>query len=671
MSIESLHNGTNVGGSDKKVRVGLVQINNSFSGQNYLPYSVGILQAYAQTHLQHPERYDFQLPLYRRMPVAHAVEQLEGADVILFSTYVWNIRISLEVARQVKLRFPHTVIAFGGPQVPNRISDFMLQYPYVDIACHGEGEEIFVRILENLSYENWRNIPSITFRDEEGALVHTPKIERIKDLDTVPSPYLTNVFERLLAANPDERWIAIWETNRGCPFACTFCDWGSAVASKVHQFDVQRLEKEIEWFADRQIQYVFCADANFGILPRDIDIAQYAADTKRKRGYPHALSVQNTKNATERAYKVQTILAEAGLNKGVAISLQSVDPGTLRAIKRDNISSKSYEELQRRFTRDNVETYSDMILALPGETYDSFSDGVASLIEGGQHNRIQFNNLSILPNAEMGDPEYQEKYGMETVVSKVVNIHGNLDDEEEVFEEQILVVGTNSMPRQDWVKTRAFSWMAAFLYFDKVFQIPMVVLHECCGAGYREVIELFCEGDLSEFPVLHDVQELFRSEARRIQEGGPEYVQSKEWLNIWWPADEYAMIKLVVNNDLEAFYEQSERLLGRFLQSHFMELPAQLLRESIRLNNCLIKRPFQSTDLDLDLDYNIFEFYKSVLRGAPIALEKKPNRYHIDRTKEMWSTLEAWCREVIWWGNKKGAYLYGTRSSSFELAGHF
>jgi len=95
-----------------------------------------------------------------------------------------------------------------------------------------------------------------------------------------------------------------------------------------------------------------------------VDIAEYVAKVKQTSGYPVALSVQNTKNATERAYLTQKILSDAGLNKGVALSMQSVDMNTLTAIKRDNISLDTYMELQRRFTRDRVETYSDLILGL-------------------------------------------------------------------------------------------------------------------------------------------------------------------------------------------------------------------------------------------------------------------------------------------------------------------
>ena len=86
------------------------------------------------------------------------------------------------------------------------------------------------------------------------------------------------------------------------------------------------------------------------MLPRDFEIAQRAAENKKKYGYPHVLSVQNTKNARDRAYKVQKLLAETGLSKGVTLAMQSVDPHTLKSIKRDNISIEDYSELQKTFS---------------------------------------------------------------------------------------------------------------------------------------------------------------------------------------------------------------------------------------------------------------------------------------------------------------------------------
>ncbi|MSR16003.1 MAG: radical SAM protein, partial [Gammaproteobacteria bacterium] len=407
------------------VTVGLVQINNGFSGQNYLPYSVAMLEAYVRRKAANPDRFHFKLPIYKRISIGDAVARLLDCDIVGFSTYVWNGQISLEIARRLKSQRPNVLVVFGGPHVPDQPEEFLRTHSFIDIAVHNEGEATFLRLLETYpERSDWADIPSISFIADDGRYVRNANVKRIDDLDQLPSPFLDGIFDPLMRANPDEVWIGLWETNRGCPFKCTFCDWGSATAAKVTKFNLERLYREVDWFSRNKTEYIFCCDANFGIQKRDVEIAGYVARIKSETGYPHALSVQNTKNATERAYLTQKILSDADLNKGVALSMQSLDMTTLGAIKRDNISLETYMELQRRFTRDRVETYSDLILGLPGETYDSFVDGVRLLMENGQHNRIQFNNLSILPNAEMGDPAYQKKYGMVTVESKIVNIHG-------------------------------------------------------------------------------------------------------------------------------------------------------------------------------------------------------------------------------------------------------
>ena len=656
----------------EKICVGLVQINNSFSNQNYLPYSAGLLQSYVEKYSETPEQYEFLLPLYTRLPVRKAVEHLRHADIVGFSTYVWNTRISLEIAKALKQEKPEILIIFGGPHVPDRSENFLRQFPFIDLCCHGEGEGVFLKILQNFSARRWEGIPSISFLEDGGAFVSHPKGERIKDIATIPSPYLEGVFDPLMKAHPGGQWLILWETNRGCPFSCTFCDWGSAVQSKVFTFDLERIFREVEWFANQEIEFVFCCDANFGILPRDLEIVEYVARIKSGRGYPQALSVQNTKNATERAYQVQKLLADSGLNKGVTISLQSLDRNTLASIKRANISSASFQELQQRFTRDDVETYTDLILGLPGETYDSFADGVSRVIENGQHNRIQFNNLSILPNAEMGDPEYQKKYGMISIETKVINIRGSLDEsKDDIYETQQLVIATDSMPKEDWRRTRAFSWTTGLLHFDKLLQIPFVLLHELCSASYRELIEIFTEGDLKGLPILSEIRTFFLEKARDLQGGGAEYCRSREWLNIWWPADEYLFIKLCTENKLGTFYREAVTILQKSLENKRAAAPFQILQEAALLNQALIKQPFQTEDFYLELSYNLFEVYQAALRGVKIPLEEKKHCYRIDRSRESWTSWEEWYREVVWYGNKKGAYLYGNSAVGPQLAGHF
>jgi len=654
-----------------KITVGLSQINNSFSGANYLPYSVGLLQAYVEKHLPCKERFKFLQPVFKRTSVEDVVNQLLSAEVAGFSLYVWNEQISLEIIRQLKKQNPKVYIICGGPQVPDRAESFLRKNPGIDIVVHGEGERTFFELLKIFPSRKINQIPGTSKITESGAFYSNPKADRAKDLSTFPSPYLSGVFDNLISI-PDEEWLVLWETNRGCPFQCTFCDWGSAIADRVFRFDMERINKELDWFSKNKIEFIFNCDANFGILPRDVDIAQRAAKNKKQFGYPKVLSTQNTKNATERNYLTQKILSDNGLNKGVALSMQSLFVPALVNIKRQNISLQTYEELQRRFNLDNVTTYSDFILGLPGETYESFADGVATLIKNGQHNRIQFNNLSVLPNAEMGDPEYQSHYGIELTDSKILNIHGSLDcSKNNIDEIQQLVIATNSMPRNMWRKTRAFSWMTALLHFDKLLQIPLVLLAESTGISYRQIIESFCEVNNNDFPLIAEIRDHFCSRAEIIQNGGPEYYYSKEWLGIWWPDDEYQLIRLSAEGKLGIFYKESRKLLETLLKKtqNYDSIP--LVAESVKINHALLKQPYLYDDLETESEYNILGMYNQVLKDQPSSFKRIKSKYRIARSTQTWKDWQTWCREVIWYGNKKGDYLYGSTSLEKYYAGHY
>src|SRR5262249_9642413 len=144
----------------------------------------------------------------------------------------------------------------------------------------------------------------------------------------------------------------------------------------------------------------------------------------------------------------------------------------------------------------------------------------------------------------------------------IVNIHGSLAEaDEDVVELQPLVIATSSMPSEEWVRTRAFCWMTALLHFDKVFQIPIVVAHGLAGLAYRTILEAFWEGDVSHWPVLDRVRAFFRDFARAVQRGGPEYVRSERFLNIYWPADEFMLIRLVEEGDIDQFYREAQAAL--------------------------------------------------------------------------------------------------------------
>ena len=662
------------------LNVGLVQINNSFAGQNYLPYTSACLRSYIECHAVNPKRYSFLPFIYKRLSIKTIVQNLINADVVGFSTSVWNANISLEVAKRLKQIKPSIVIIFGGPQVPDKPEEFLRLNTFVDLVVHNEGERTFLSILEQLPGNTWENINGISYISKSGAIIKTPPVERMRDLEHLPSPFLNGIFDELIIQNPNEKWIGLWETNRGCPFQCTFCDWGSATAGKVNKFLTERLFLELNWFAKNKIEYIFVCDANFGSLKRDIEIAEYVSELRKKTGYPHGFSVQSTKNATERAYITQKILADAGLNKGVALSMQSLHPETLRNIKRDNISLDTYLELARRFTRDGIETYSDLIIGLPGETYTSFVEGVEVLINSGQHHRIQFNNLTILPNAEMGDPNYLERFKMKTVSSEIINIHGSkIFLEDDVAEVQDVVIETYSMNSREWVQTRAICWLISFLYFDKLVQIPIILMKEYIGLNYKKIFESFLNLDKLKYPILNEIWNFFISEAESIKRGGVEYKYSEDWLGVYWPADEYVFIKLTSEKKVESFYKEVEKL---FLDLCILESKKGLsptISQSVEMNRLLISQPFVKDDVDVFSDYNIIDYWQGIISGNPVSLKTGSYQHRISRSKRYYLDFQQWCKEIVWWGNKKGAYLYSIEKSDIvsnmsiepKLSGHY
>lgn len=640
------------------MKIGLVQINSSFSRQAYLPYSVGLLQAYIQYHLKDARHLEFLLPVFNRIPVEEAVHSLLSADLVFFSTYVWNLRISLEIAKCLKRERPETSIIFGGPQVPNRAYDFLAAYTWIDVAVHGEGEVAALQLVQHNQTGDFHQIEGISFVDARGVFRYTGKRRRIADLSKIPSPYLVGTFDPLMDAFPDQKWIGLWETNRGCPFSCAFCDWGSSVHSHVYRFGMDRLRQEAKWMSDHQIEFIFCCDANFGLLARDEQIVRHVVELKKRYGYPEALSVQNTKNSTRRTFEIQRALSQGGLNKGVTLSVQSLDPKTLSHVKRRNISLSVYHDLQVMFTRAGIETYTDIIIGLPGETYDTLVDGIDRLIANGQHNRIQFNNLSILPNSTMGDPAYQRKHRMTLSRSDLINMHGSLEQAaSDIVEKQEIVVGTRDMPPQDWVRARAMCWMTALVYFDKLLQIPLLTVHCLYRIPFRTMLESFSEGESDRFPVISGVMAFFKDKALRIQAGDTEYCHLPEPLSIFWPADEFVLIKLIREKQIDDFYVEAGMLLKE-IAGNQPSGADEIIGDAVRLNQALLKRPFQKSNKKITLSHNIWEYYQGCKRGEPIELSPGNFGYGIDRISAKWDDWESYCREVMWYGNKKGAYLY-------------
>lgn len=684
----------------RKIKIGFVQLNTSFSDQYYFPLAVGMLQAYARKHLAFAEYYEFGLPIYKFMRIEEASEMLSDSDIVGVSSYVWGEQNSLAVAKDYKRRNPNGIVIFGGPQVPDSkkqfrrvrtaeltaeetrrkrmhfTEDFHRMHPYIDICVHGEGERVFRHILEQMATDGLRDksrIPSASYLDTDGNFHYNPKLERMNDREIAeaPSPFTTGVFDKLMAKYPDQKWIIMYETDRGCPYQCAYCDWGGATEDRISRFPMEQIYADIMWAGERKIPYYFICNANFGILERDVKIAEFFAESKARFGYPEGVSTQNAKNPKKHTIEALKVLEKAGLNKATVMSQQSLNQATLKAVRRDNMKLDEYYGIQRQLAAEGVYTMTDIIIPMPEETYQSILDGISTLITNGQHNRIQFNNLSILRNTEMGDPEYQERYGMRIVRTKIINGHGKKNDSVSGIDEyQELVVATNTMPGPDWIKTRVLCWMVNLIYFNKLLQIPIIILHETYGIPYGRIFETFVSGPRlsNNLPIFSEVLNFFEKTAHDMQDGiQEEFIHSPEWLDIWWPVEEYVFIKLCVEGKLEQLYLESETIMTGFIEP---DKPADPVLGAIKLNRSLIKMPFQTENLEISLSHNVWSIYKSVLLGQTKQLESGVHHYTIDRAAEIWNSWDEWFEKMVWWGNRRGAYLYGNKNPHGEIAGH-
>jgi tRNA A37 methylthiotransferase MiaB len=430
----------------------------------WLPYSVGCLWAYAQTFPDIADRWQLAKLHYRRWPIAQVLESLDNPAVCAFSCYTWNEQYCLRLAEAVKQKWPECFIIFGGPQTGGN----HIQYEFIDSMVMAEGEESFVEIL--------RCLDQGTRPDQ----FYSKK--RIESLD-IPSPYELGIFDPIIQENPNNVYFnAVLETNRGCPYACTYCDWGGVTYSKIRKFDLDRIRCELEWFKHHRVKAVFIADANFGIFKeRDQQIAKLIVKVLEHSDVD-LVNMAYLKNSNETAFE---IFKEFGkLAHGVTLSLQSMNPDTLKAIKRDNMKSNDLKELLYLSDLHGVTTYTDMILGLPLETLESWNTGLCQLLELGQHDRCDMYLCNVLENTELNLKQRQQ-FDIKTIQSENYNPF-SLSDEADITEYAQLVTSTSTMTTDEMVHGFMYHFIIQNFHFTGYSQLLSKYCRNVLNISYKD-----------------------------------------------------------------------------------------------------------------------------------------------------------------------------------------
>lgn len=430
-----------------------------------LPLAAGLVVASARAEPTLRAAFDFAIDTERRAPDIVA-QDLAGARVAAFSGYSWNWRLSLAVARSLRALDPEVFIVFGGPCVPRRperAAAFFAGHPYVDAFVLGEGELPFRALLLSLLEDReLHGVPSIVFRATDGTAVAIEPAPRLRDFAGLGSPYLDGTFDALLARSLGSQGAhplraAVVETNRGCPFTCTFCDWGQAVHTRVHELPIERVHAELDWIARHGLQFVYIADANFGIRPRDLAVVQHLGDLRRVHGAPVFCYFHLTKNATERNLATVAALHAAGVGCQVVISMQDTDARVLAAVRRSNITPDRALALRRACNDQGIPTLNELLLGLPGQTLASLRTTLTGAVSPYPGDSFFVYPVRVLENAELGSADERARHGLVTC-AVVTNRHHGVDETEDI------VVATNTLPPVEWRRAWRFAQVLSAIY---------------------------------------------------------------------------------------------------------------------------------------------------------------------------------------------------------------
>lgn len=437
------------------------QCQESYGNSIYLPYSSGILWAYVNQFDEIKNSITLGDIFFEKLPVNDYVSKVSNPDILMFSTYGWNTKYHLSLAQKFKELYPNVIIVIGGPNAQQH-EKYLRDHTFIDYAVWGEGEESTYEFLSALiNKRDMSTVDGLAFI-KDGQYVKTKVRARKKILDIIPSPYLTGVFDDFFTRYPHYNFMPVWETHRGCPYSCSFCDLGADYYNKIHMFDMDRLLKEIDWFSEHKIEYMEIADANFGIFPRDLDIVKYMKKKYLENGFPEKISATWAKNSPERLFEMSVIMDS--MNRGgMTLALQSQNKTALDNIHRVNIANHKLEEITKRYINMGIPTYHDFILGLPGETLQSWIDGISYVVDINPEGWIFGHPLEAYENTEFSDSNFIEKHDIKFAVTPQISpfAHRRLDLPLEIGK---YVVSTNTMSYDDYVEGFLFKYFITLMH---------------------------------------------------------------------------------------------------------------------------------------------------------------------------------------------------------------
>lgn len=575
----------------------------------WLPYSIAAVWASAEAVSEINENFQVKEVIFRREPVDEILNRLDNPNVCMFSNYIWNENYNQILASAIKKKYPDCLIIFGGPQVNEEGYPFLQENSFVDAVVVNEGEIstqfLLLDILHKRPLEKIYNKP--------------PRVP----LSGKPSPYLdSKLLEKIIQDNPGVKWATTIETNRGCPFKCSFCDWGSLTQSKITKFDLDRVLNEIDWIAERGIDYIYIADANFGVFyDRDRAVIERLIENKNRVGNPQSVNITWYKNSSEQVLELALMLHEAKLNRGLTLSVQSMNPATLENIQRKNMESSNLGKMYSMCNDNNIEFYTEFILGLPFETKASWRKGICDAVELGCHSALEIFPTEILRNSDLAKQiqEHQmEIFQFETIEPRQLT---------KIPERHNFVVSTKYMSRDDLLDSWMWGWLIINFHSYGWTQIITRFANKYLGISILDLYENFFDNCVKADPFLWNLYEIQRKELETF------FFHDATAANIMQNDD-----VVVYRHQMEWQYNRKhvqQKINTWALNLLGGKVDSTLIEDLLRVSNAFTVNYEDQNNINLSLTYNIPEY---VLK-TETELNKSNYRY-IAKNLLDWDDLE-------------------------------
>lgn len=561
----------------------------------FLPYVWGVLKTWSEQEPDLAGQLEWLDPIYLRASAADSLApyDLQAIDVLGLSCYTWNFELQCAIARKVKAANPACLIVAGGPDPDVKDPDFFRKHSYFDVVVNKDGEETFNALLLALcrGERDFHAIPGLCLPSGADRDVVNTGAPRLPTAFRV-SPYVaqSDYYDRVIAECPLPDISATWETTRGCPYSCAFCDWGSNTMSKIRQFDLDRVYTEVEWLFSRKIHAVFLTDANFGILPRDPNIADAVAASHLKSGFGKVFIYSTAKNNPDRSLEIAKKLAECGLRCEQSLSLQHLSPDVLASVDRENISPARQLAFAKGLLESNIPISTQLIMGLPGDSYSDWKASLTQLPEWHLHRDPSVYFFNLLPNAPAAAYAYRDKWQIKSIFRVLRDPSNFRNHQKNVGIPQEIIVGSTHFSVADWVRMNAFTAVFRALhgggitrclaiFMRRTHNIPFPTFYEFLIEHY--VAKAYRQGELQDWLVRTYETVLENEDTILDQTTLPELADDTFTLSV----SQAVLVRIAM--DLDAFIDG----LHEALSARFPEVDTDLLSSLVDYQRNLVVLP--------------------------------------------------------------------------------